>query len=184
MHHRNHSHVVFYLPIPRHFLPVTHIISLFHSSPRIVPVPIFKFCPKNRCNVIWHYYTRCLEHWTLVPGFPATSLPTSEPVVEWWADWSAPIPLSSRWTGGDGELLTYCAVSLILRIVIISIFSQGFEKLLKILHRKSDRISLITPGRIYKTSSNHRGPIELRITTHMKTTSSFKLLGVRGCHIF
>jgi hypothetical protein len=104
MHHRNHSHVVFYLPIPRHFLPVTHIISLFHSSPRIVPVPIFKFCPKNRCNVIWHYYTRCLEHWTLVPGFPATSLPTSEPVVEWWADWSAPIPLSSRWTCGDGEL--------------------------------------------------------------------------------
>mmetsp|Transcript_13446 Transcript_13446/g.22049 ORF Transcript_13446/g.22049 Transcript_13446/m.22049 type:complete len:93 (-) Transcript_13446:2423-2701(-) len=38
-------------------------------------------------------------------------------------------------------------------------------------------ISLITPGRIYKTKSNHQGKIELRITTHFERTNSFKLLG-------
>ena len=138
--------------------------------------------------------TRCLEHWTL--DCLASLQPLSPHANLWLSDEQTgrhPYHFHPGEHVGTGSYTAhcivlggaaYCAVSLIPRLVIISILSQGFEKLLKILHKKSDRISLITPGRIYKTSSNHRGPIELRITTHMKTTSSFKLLGVRGCHIF
>ena len=61
---------------------------------------------------------------------------------------------------------------------------QGFEKLLKRLSKTSSKIKLITPGRIYRTSSNHQGTLELRITNHMKDTSSFKLLAVRFASLF
>jgi hypothetical protein len=62
--------------------------------------------------------------------------------------------------------------------------SQGFEKLLKRLGKRSSKITLITPGRIYKTSSNHQGILLLRITTQIGRTSSFKLLAVRTRYIY
>ena len=58
-------------------------------------------------------------------------------------------------------------------------FIEGFERVLKRLSSHSNqKILLITPGRIYKTASNHQGRIELRITTYIERTRSFKILAV------